>query len=45
MDMRDFAEHNDIFNCLLTVIDIFSKIAFVVPLKAKSGREVADAFR
>ena len=29
---------------LLTVIDIFSKFVWIVPLKRKTGQEVANAF-
>ena len=29
---------------MLTVIDIFSKFVWIVPLKRKSGQEVANAF-
>ena len=29
---------------MLTVIDIFSKFVWIVPLKRKTGQEVADAF-
>lgn len=44
-DMRGLATHNDGINYLLTVIDVFSKRLFVVPLKTKGGNEVAQAFR
>jgi len=43
-DMRGLSEHNDGYNYLLTVIDVFSKRLFVAPLKRKSGKEVAAAF-
>ena len=29
---------------MLTVIDIFSKLLWIVPLKRKTGQEVANAF-
>jgi transposase InsO family protein len=43
-DMRGLSAHNDGYNYLLTVIDVFSKRLFVEPLKRKSGEEVAAAF-
>ncbi|EFA12590.1 Putative uncharacterized transposon-derived protein F54H12.3-like Protein [Tribolium castaneum] len=44
-DMRNLAKHNQDVNCLLTVIDVFSKFAWVKPLHTKSGKEVAQAFK
>ncbi|KAF7642729.1 hypothetical protein LDENG_00252410 [Lucifuga dentata] len=43
-DMQALAEHNDGFNCLLTVIDLFSKKAYISVLKRKTAREVVRAF-
>lgn len=43
-DMQALAEHNDGFNYLLTVIDVFSKRAYARPLKKKTGVEVSKAF-
>ncbi|KAF7644711.1 hypothetical protein LDENG_00217140 [Lucifuga dentata] len=43
-DMQALAEHNDGFNYLLTVIDIFSKKAYVCVLKRKTAAEVMRAF-
>ena len=43
IDMQAFSKDNNGIKYLLTVIDIFSK--FVVPLKRKTGQEVANAFR
>lgn len=42
--LTDIKKYNKGFGYLLTVIDIFSKYAFAVPLKTKSGVEVAKAF-
>uniref|UniRef100_A0A674NX61 Integrase catalytic domain-containing protein n=1 Tax=Takifugu rubripes TaxID=31033 RepID=A0A674NX61_TAKRU len=43
-DMQALSEHNDGYNYLLTVIDIFSKKAYVRALKRKSAAEVVKAF-
>ncbi|XP_054283126.1 uncharacterized protein LOC129000373 [Macrosteles quadrilineatus] len=43
-DMRGLSSFNDGVNYLLTVIDVFSKRLYVIALKTKSGKEVADAF-
>jgi hypothetical protein len=42
--MQALADRNDGNRYMLTVIDIFSKIAFVRGLKNKSGAEVTLAF-
>src|SRR5271156_5385581 len=42
-DLRAFSKENDGVNYLLTCIDIFSKYAFVIPLKDKRGKTVRDA--
>ena len=44
IDMQAFSKVNDGINYLLTVIDIFSKFVWIVPLKRKTGQEVANAF-
>ena len=44
IDMQSFAEYNDGTKYLLCVIDIFSKYGWIVPLKDKSGKSVAEAF-
>src|SRR5436190_20047320 len=44
-DMRGISKHNKGVNYLLTVIDVFSKMLWVKPLKTKSGTEVAKAFK
>lgn len=43
--MQKFAKQNKGIRYLLTVIDIFSKYVWVVPLKTKTGKEVATAFK
>jgi transposase InsO family protein len=45
VDMREFSRQNDGYNYILTVIDCFSKFAWGVPLKSKTGVEVSAAFK
>ena len=42
VDMQAFSEFNGI---LLTVIDVFSRYGWMVPLKTKTGLEVASALK
>ena len=44
IDMQVFSKDNKGIKYLLTVIDIFSKFVWIVPLKRKTGQEVASAF-
>ena len=43
--MRAFSKYNDGITFLLLVIDVFSKYGWVVPLKNKEGKTVAEAFK
>ena len=43
--MQAFAKFNGGVKYLLTVIDIFSKYGWIIPLKSKTGVEVAEAFQ
>ena len=43
-DMKWISKFNKGFRFLLCVIDIFSKYAWVVPLKDKKGVSIVDAF-
>ena len=45
IEMRPFAESNNGVNYLLAVIDIFSKYAWLAPLKNKKGDSVANALQ
>lgn len=45
MDMSDVAEQNDGYKYSLNIVDVFSKYAWVIPLKTKSASEVVKAFR
>ena len=44
VDMQQFAKNNKGVKYLLTVIDVFSKYGWIIPLKTKTGIEVAKAF-
>lgn len=43
VDMQEFRYKNRGYKYILTIIDCFSKYAFAVPLKNKSGKTVAEA--
>ena len=43
--MRAFSKHNDDVTFLLLVIDIFSKYGWIIPLKNKEGKTVAEALK
>jgi len=44
VDVSNLSPHNDGMRYLLTCIDVFSKRAWAVPVRKKSGRNVANAF-
>ena len=44
-DMKKFKKYNDGVNFLLLVIDTFSKYGWIVPLKNKKGKTVAEALK
>ena len=44
LDLQAFSKDNDGIKYLLTVIDIFSKFVWVIPLKRKTVQEVASTF-
>ena len=44
MDLSSISKYNDGYKFLLTVIDVFSKVAWAVPLKNKSGQTLTEAF-
>ena len=44
VDMQAFSSFNKGFKYILTVIDVFSKYAWVVPIKDKSAAFVTKAF-
>ena len=43
VDMSSFSRSNKGYTFLLTVIDVYSKYRWIVPLKNKTGKEVASA--
>ena len=43
VDMNDFSRINKGYKYILTIIDVFSKYAFAVPIKNKTGNEVKSA--
>ena len=45
VDMSSLSRSNKGYKYLLTVIDVFSKYGWIVPLKTNTGKEVAQAFR
>ena len=44
IDMQSFSKQNKGIKYLLTVIDVFSKFVWIIPLKRKTGHEVSNAF-
>ena len=45
VDMQKWSRQNNGYKFLLTCIDVFSKFAWVVPLKSKTAKSVLDAFK
>ena len=43
-DMQSMKKFNDGYRYLLVCVDVFSKYAWVVPLKTKTGPDLVDAF-
>ena len=43
-DMQSMQKFNDGYRCLLICIDVFSKYAWVIPLKKKTGPSLDEAF-
>ena len=44
VDMSAFSKDNHGVKYLLTIIDVFSKYAWVMPLKTKTGKDITKAF-
>ena len=44
MDMQLISSQNKGFKYLLAVIDIFSKYAWIIPLRTKTAKEIIDSF-
>ena len=45
VDMSPYSRSNSGYKYLLTVIDVFSKQVWIIPLETKTGKEVAMAFQ
>ena len=45
IDKQNISKYNKGTKYILTVIDLFSKYAYAVPLKSKSSQEIVDAFK
>lgn len=45
VEMIPYSVYNKGFKYMLTVIDVFSKYAFALPIKTKTGLEICKAFR
>ena len=45
MDISSLARFNEGYKFLLTCIDVFSKFAWVVPLKNKPGESLVNGFQ
>jgi len=45
LDVQSFAKYNDNFKYILSVIDVFSKYLYLIPLNTKSGPAITAAFR
>ena len=45
VDVQNLSRYNKGYKYLLTCVDVFSKYAWVVPLKTKQGQEVVKAFQ
>ena len=44
IDMRKYGRHNDGYNWIIAMIDIFSRYAFTIAVKSKSGKDVLNGF-
>ena len=44
VDLSSISKYNEGYKFLLTVIDLFSKVAWAIPLKNKSGQTLTEAF-
>ena len=45
LHMHSLAKYNDIYGYILSVIDVFSKYLYLVPVKTKSSAAITSAFR
>lgn len=45
VDIQKYSNHNHQFRYVLTVIDVFSRFAYALPLKSKEAQAVCEAFK
>ena len=45
IDLSTIEKFNDGYKWLLTVIDVFSKVAYVIPIKNKTATSVVEGFK
>ena len=45
LDVQSYAKYNDSIRYILSVIDVFSKFLYLIPVKTNSGPAVTAAFR
>lgn len=45
VDMQKYKSQNKNINYILTIIDVFSKYAWAIPIKKKTGNDIAEAFQ
>ena len=45
MDVQAYVIYNDNYRYILSVIDVFSKYLYLIPIRTKSAPSVASAFR
>ena len=44
-DIQSLSKYNKGIKCLLCAIDLFSKFAWVIPIKDKKGTSIVNAFK
>ena len=44
IDMRKYGKYNEGYNWIIAMIDIFSRYAFTIAVKSKSGKDVLNGF-
>ena len=44
-DIQSLSKYNKGIKCLLCAIDLFSKYAWVIPMKDKKGTRIVNAFK
>ena len=44
IDMKKYSKHNEGYNWIITMIDIFTRYAFTIAVKSKWGKDVLNGF-